>query len=153
MLDADVFLDSSKLADLRTLFDGLAQSETIILIATTSVLHSPWWVHVSCACACLGTVVGGYARACVCACMCMPRHAHGAWAPVWAQARAPAWAAAWCMGMGMGRCLLELYEASQLGVPITVIAKPGWQPSAALAFLQDLEAALSAVNPEVPRLA
>ena len=43
LLQADVYLDSSNLTDLRKLFNrGVAQSETLILIASASVLHSPW---------------------------------------------------------------------------------------------------------------
>ena len=39
----DIFLDSSNLLDLRGLFEeGLAQSEVLVLIASVSVLHSPW---------------------------------------------------------------------------------------------------------------
>ena len=43
LLSTDIFLDSSNLGDLRALYeDGLAQAECVVLIASASVLHSPW---------------------------------------------------------------------------------------------------------------
>ena len=46
MLRCPVFLDSSSLADLRTLFtDGVHQSDCTVLLVTKNVLTRPW-----CAC-------------------------------------------------------------------------------------------------------
>ena len=43
MLQSPVYLDSSKLTDLRTLFtEGVNQSDCVLLLATSSVLTRPW---------------------------------------------------------------------------------------------------------------
>ena len=43
LLQTDVYLDSANLTDLRALFEeGVSQSEVLVLIASPSVLHSPW---------------------------------------------------------------------------------------------------------------
>ena len=43
ILHARVYLDSSTLTDLRSLFsDGIHQSDTVLLMATKGVLTRPW---------------------------------------------------------------------------------------------------------------
>ena len=42
MLQADVFLDSSDLTDLRMLYEQVHQSDVLVLLQTKGVLTRPW---------------------------------------------------------------------------------------------------------------
>lgn len=116
-----MYLDSSNLTDLRKLFDqGVAQSETLVLIASASVLRcsifsllppfrtssssstsSPWaWPH----------------------CFSLHQVLHSPW------------------------CLLEIWYAHLLDIPVIIVAKPGFSLDGARGFINNLETELDIVN-------